>query len=153
MSGNLTHHGRCARARTAFFVGMAVFGVFMIASTMVIAMPPPVFAPLPTMMAAPVPAAAQYWYRLLTVEGSSNKRTELFTVTGDEWAVSWNAQPDERGGGFFGIDVRDADGDLVCQIGDVIGGGRDLSYEHKPGTYYLDISASAPYRIIVSELR
>jgi hypothetical protein len=95
------------------------------------------------------PAARQpIWVVIGNWVGSGNKSTELFTV-GPEWIIGWSTRPDQEYEGTFSIDVHDAQGGYVGLEANISGAGRDLSYKHQAGTYYLEISATQTWGVVI----
>jgi len=116
---------------------------------------PFVGAPTPRISASPAPVVQTpaSWQEVMTISGQSTKKTDLFTVTANRWRVSWATKPGGYGATNFAVWVYRANGDTVGLIANIIGAGQDDGYEYGAGSYYLDITSSQPYGIVVEELR
>ncbi len=100
-------------------------------------------------LALMVPVYAQTWHQVLEVKGSANKQTDLFEIKGSKWRIKWQKpKPEDR----LSIFIYDKDGQPV----DVIAAKEstaDESYVHKPGKFYLSITATDTYTISIEDWR
>jgi hypothetical protein len=93
------------------------------------------------------------WRAVRSFTGSSIKNTESFTISGDEWRISWVTRPGEYGEMNFQIYVYNADGSLKDIAANVIGAGEDSTVIRGSGTYYLQFNSGQPYSVVVEEYR
>ena len=81
--------------------------------------------------------------------GTGTKTTESFTISGNQWAISWAFNPIPIYENFyansFSIQVNKVGESfpiaLVANFANVSAGQSDISYIHSSGTFYLDISS------------
>jgi len=86
--------------------------------------------------------------QVMSVSGSSNKNTETFTIGSAEWVISWSTTGDSN----FAVWLYNANtNESIDLVTNIVGSGRDSSVMRGRGRYYLKISSSQPYSIIVSE--
>lgn len=98
------------------------------------------------------PTTPATWRTVLEVSGKSIKQTETFSITGDEWRVSWSVKTRGRGSDNFSIYVYNADGSLKGVAANVQGADDDSTIMRGAGTYYLKILNTAqPYGIVVED--
>lgn len=102
--------------------------------------------PMPTAS----PSKPKAWTVIKEWEGNGTKNTEKFTVS-DEWCIEWSTTPGEFGGLNFQIFVNG--GVFPDVAANVIGAGKDVSYQHEAGTYWLTINTAQPYKVRVLENR
>lgn len=101
---------------------------------------------------ASTPNTPATWHTVLEVSGKSIKQSETFTITGDEWRISWSAKTRGRGSDIFQIYVYNADGSLKGVAANVQGADDDATIMRGAGTYYLEILNTAqPYGIVVED--
>jgi len=91
---------------------------------------------------ATAPDTGKSWVVTKAWQGSGNKETETFTVTG-HWRVDWIFSPSSSNGGVFQVFIYSADGRQLLNLAanSQRGGGSDTSFWAGPGTYYLKISS------------
>ena len=82
-------------------------------------------------------------------EGESTKNTETFTVSSDEWKISWDTQSGKYGDMNFQIYVYDKNGAMKGVAANVIGTNTDSTIMRGAGDYYLMINTAQPYKITV----
>lgn len=106
----------------------------------------PVLA-LCSLLSSPIQQDAATWRRVLEISGTSTKQTDLFHISGSKWRISWAVKSKDR----ITIGVMDKEGNVVS----VASGsdGADVTHIHKSGTFYLNITSSGPYKIVVDEFR
>ena len=102
---------------------------------------------------ASAPDAGKSWVATKSWQGSGNKETETFTVTG-HWRVDWIFSPKSSNGGAFQVFIYSADGRHVLNLAaNSQKGGADTSFWAGPGTYYLKISsAGGDWKVGVQDL-
>jgi len=102
---------------------------------------------------ATAPDAGKSWVVTKAWQGSGNKETETFTVTG-HWRVDWIFSPSSSNGGVFQVFIYSADGrQLMNLAANSLKGGSDTSFWAGPGTYYLKISsAGGDWKVGVQDL-
>lgn len=101
------------------------------------------------------PSTPATWQKVKSWNGTGIKKTEAFTITGDQWRVNWKNQGGDFGGGILQIYVyrtgSDFPEELLANTTEV---GNDTSYVYKNGTFYLDINAAnTSWEIEIEELR
>lgn len=89
------------------------------------------------------------WYQVLEVKGTANKQTDTFTTKGSKWRVRWQKPAPDNS---LRVTVYDKEGTPIDMIL-TKDSTNDESYIHKAGTFYLGISASNGYTIIVEDWR
>ena len=102
-----------------------------------------------------LPSTQTTWQKVKSWSGTGIKKTESFTITGNQWRVNWENQGGDFGGGVLQIYVYRTGGDfpeeLLANTTEV---GSDTSYIYKSGTFYLDInSANTSWEIEIEELK
>lgn len=78
------------------------------------------------------------WVTLKQWAGTGAKETETFQTEAGEWRVNWA----NLSGGLLQIYVYDEGGKLVSLLANTTGVGKDTSYVHKSGRFYLRINAA-----------
>ncbi len=102
-----------------------------------------------------LPSVQTTWQKVKSWSGTGIKKTEAFTITGDQWRVNWKNQGGDFGGGILQIYVYKTGSDfpeeLLANTTEV---GSDTSYVYKSGTFYLDISAAnTTWEVEIEELK
>ena len=92
------------------------------------------------------------WTLVAQWSGRGIKQTECFEV-GEEWALEWRTAPGSEPPANFATVIYSAAGEWVDLAANVIGEGRDVSYYHRGGSYYLKIMSDQPWEIAVWERR
>ena len=93
-----------------------------------------------------------YWDTIKVFLGDSTKNTTPFTVD-SRWSISWDTKPEDIGDGNFAIEIhRVADDGVLGIAANVVGASKDETQEYQKGTYYLDITSSQHYTIMINEL-
>jgi hypothetical protein len=94
-------------------------------------------------------SGSKSWYQVLEVKGTASKQTDLFETKGTKWRIRWQkTNPKDQ----LSIYVFAKDGSPESAIA-TQSEGADESYIHKSGTFYLNISASTAYTIVVEDWR
>lgn len=86
------------------------------------------------------------WRRVAQWQGKAKKNTETFNISSSEWRIRWSTKS-----GHFSIATYTADGSYIDLVVNIIGENKDSSIMRGAGDYYLTISASQPYIVIVEE--
>ncbi len=92
---------------------------------------------------------AQTWKKIKSWNGNGIKNTESFIIKSDEWRIKWTNK-----GMLLQIYVYPKDKSafsLFDLAANTTEPGSDVSYFHKPGEYYLTISAIGGWSVIVEE--
>jgi hypothetical protein len=99
--------------------------------------------PLKTFVPPPSYQPATEWALVKSWSGNGTKETELFSVSGGEWRITWDTLNEAfAGAGIFQIYVKNAAGHLVSVAANKRGVGADISYVHSPpGQYYLTVNS------------
>ena len=87
---------------------------------------------------------------LLDKEGSGIDKTQQFTAPGD-WEIDWTYDCSNFGqNGNFQIFVYNSDGSLADLGANQVGAkGSDTTYEHRGGTFYLQMNSECKWHVIV----
>jgi len=94
-------------------------------------------------------ASTASWHSVLEIKGTASKQTDLFETSGSKWRIRWEKpSPEDQ----LNIYVYDQQGNPVNVIS-TQKTTNDESYFHKPGKFYLTISASHGYIITVDDWR
>ena len=95
------------------------------------------------------------WYKVDSWSGTGIKKTEPFTITGEQWRVNWKNKGGELGGGILQIFVYKPGEKMMEELfGNTTEITSDTSYVYKNGTFYLEInSANTSWEIEIEELR
>ena len=88
------------------------------------------------------------WTTLKEWSGNGPKETETFQTETAEWRVNWS-----NAGGFLSVTVYDDGGKMVSLAANTKDEGKDTSYVHKKGRFYLKINATGKWSISVEENR
>ena len=101
--------------------------------------------PKPTRKPTPTPP-------LLDVQGNGVKTTQTFSVDGD-WALSYAYDCSNFGqAGTFAVFVYGADGTMVSGgVSESGTAGRDVSYVHQAGSFYLSIISECAWHVVASK--
>lgn len=94
------------------------------------------------------------WVEVASWQGDGNKKTEPFSVSGEEWRIRWTKSSTSHRPGYVTVFVHHSDDRLVgLAVNErVLESGE--SYLHEQGEFYLDIvSRRAEWEIIVEEKR
>jgi hypothetical protein len=98
-----------------------------------------------TPKASSAPKTAQV---LLDKTGSGINSTPKFTAGGD-WEIDWSYDCGADKGNFQ-IYVYSGDGSLTDVAANALDvKGSDVSYQHRPGTYYLQMNSGCKWHVIV----
>lgn len=93
-----------------------------------------------------------YWNLVVAFAGDSTKNTEPFTAN-SRWSISWDTEPGNTGEGNFAFEIhRVTDGQIVGTAANVVGKSKDKTEEYQAGSFYLSITATQKYTILVEEL-
>jgi hypothetical protein len=104
--------------------------------------------------AAPAPAApaAPTWHKVIALSGTSEKRSGLFTLRDAETRLRYTT----KAAGFFAVYVVEEGGSLQRD-----GGFPEVSSDRKgsdstvlvkdQGRYYLDISSTVPWTVVIEQ--
>jgi len=95
------------------------------------------------------------WQKIKLWSGTGIKKTEPFTITGDQWRINWENKGGDFGGGILQIYVykpgESFPEELLANTTEI---SNDSSYVYKKGTFYLDInSANTTWEIELEELK
>lgn len=95
--------------------------------------------------------SAKSWQTVATFAGNSGKSTEPFTINADRWRVSY----DYNGNMNFIINaVPPGESSFMGEsIVNALESVDDVTNVYEPGEYYLDITATGPYEIVVEAYR
>jgi len=94
------------------------------------------------------------WQTVATFTGDAIRNTEKFTITSDEWRITWDTTPLEQYGDMnFQIYIYGQDQEMVGVAANVIGKANDVSYMYQPGEFYLTINTAQSYNIVIEELK
>jgi len=85
------------------------------------------------------------WMLLKSWTGQSQKNTESFSVSSNEWQIRWKTTGDTN----FIISVYTESGDLKELAVNIIGSSEDSTIIRGAGKYYLNINTSQKYEIAV----
>lgn len=105
-------------------------------------------------VASPTSKPAPVWTEVTRFSGKAIKDTPTFSITADEWRVSWDTKPGEFGPMNFQIFVYKVSGSSKAMAGviaNVIGEDRDSSVMRGRGDYYLTINTGQPYTVVVEQ--
>lgn len=85
--------------------------------------------------------------------GKGLKTTEMFEVVTQSWLVRWSFTPDDVvGPGSLQVYLHDSEGNLVDVLVNATAEGKDISYVHKGGRYYLKISGIGSWSVSVESV-
>jgi hypothetical protein len=95
------------------------------------------------------------WQKVKSWSGTGIKKTEPFTIIGDQWRINWKNKGGDFGGGILQVYVykpgESFPEELLANTTEV---SSDSSYIYKKGTFYLDISsANTSWEIELEELK
>ena len=121
------------------------------------ATPPPPATYLPP-EGADNPPGVQQWHRLLTLKGTDNQQSDVFTVHGKVWRVLWHNQ--DKPGKLYAntsalfINAFPRDDTIPMKVSSKLGSGGDATELRGPGNYYLKIEASGgSWELAVEDFR
>jgi hypothetical protein len=104
------------------------------------------------------PPGVQQWHRLLTLKGTDNLQTDVFTVHGRMWRVLWHNQ--DKPGKLYAntsalfINAFPRDDTIPMKVSSKLGSGGDATQLQGPGNYYLKIEASGgSWELAVEDFR
>ena len=86
------------------------------------------------------------WQRGTSFKGNSDKKTNTFHITSEEWRIKWSAESEDTT-----IYVYNSDGTLMDMITSVFGDEEGVVNYVYSGDYYLTIKASGPYTVTVEQ--
>lgn len=91
------------------------------------------------------------WREVKRWVGSGLKNTEPFTITAEDWRISWAT----KGGKYniFQVMVYKGDSDLPDIAANVMGNNDDISYMKGAGEYRLVINATGDWEVVIEEKR
>ena len=89
------------------------------------------------------------WKAIKIWDGYDPKRTEILIVPSHEWAIDWITAPMDGGPGNFAVKVYSADGNLVQLITNERGPDKGSIFLNRPGKYYLMITSTQKYKVVV----
>ena len=94
------------------------------------------------------------WVEVGQWNGSGNRTTERFSIEGDQWRVVYEGRfPASIPFGIIGFVVRTATGDVVTTASSETEQQEVTYVQSGPGTYYLDISATMNWGMVVQDYR
>jgi hypothetical protein len=108
----------------------------------------PTTAPIGASQAPAIGGAAKTWVAVKEWTGNGVKQTETFTV-GNEWRIDWT----NNGADYLGVTIKDATGGYVGLVANTTTAGSDTSFQHKGGTFYLEISGTGSWKVGVQDMR
>ena len=110
-------------------------------------------ASAPALVAEAAPAdAGKAWVVTRLWQGSGNRETESFTVSG-HWRVDWLFSPAQRSS-TLQVFIYAADGRLLMNLAaNTQSAGADTSFWAGPGTYFLKVNTTGDWKLDVQELR
>ena len=118
--------------------------------------PPPPASYLPPEGADNPPG--QKWHRVLSLKGTDNQQTDVFTIHGKAWRVLWHNQ--DKSGKLYAntsalfINAFPRDDTIPSQVCSKLGTGGDAANMQGAGNYYLKIEASGgSWEIAVEDLQ
>lgn len=84
--------------------------------------------------------APKEWVKVAEWQGSSRKNTEDFTITGDQWRITWAAKPQRpTGGSAFAVMVMQG-GRRVGMAANISNQeGADVDYQRTKGVHHLEV--------------
>jgi hypothetical protein len=89
------------------------------------------------------------WQAVKTWTGNGIKKTEPFTITGEQWRVTWTNK-----GGYLGVSVYKPGNTLPTEmLVNTTDATSDTSYVYKDGEFYLDVNSSGAWELTVEELK
>lgn len=86
------------------------------------------------------------WQRVASFKGNSDKKTNTFRITSEEWRIRWSVKSED-----ITIYVYNSDGTLMDMITSVFGDEEGVVNYMYSGDYYLTIKASQPYTVTVEQ--
>jgi hypothetical protein len=88
----------------------------------------------------------------LAWNGTSDKSTQTFTMSGTQWRLTWTMRPTSEVGGHFSVTVLTEDGRRIDAVTAPPTGGSDTTIiRSPPGSFYLKVSALyADWRVEVT---
>ena len=136
--------------------GLAIAGVLALAGTLSLCASlgrPTGASAIALRPEASAPDAGKSWVATKVWQGTGNKETDTFTVTG-HWRVDWIFSPSSSNGGVFQVFIYSAEGrQLLNLAANSQRGGADTSFWVGPGTYYLKVSsAGGDWKVGVQDL-
>lgn len=104
----------------------------------------------PTDVPKPTAKPAPTWQKVVEFTGKGIKETETFTITADEWRISWDTKPGEYGAMNFQIYVYKGKS-MAGIAANVIGEDKDSTIQRGKGDYYLTINTAQPYTVVIEQ--
>jgi hypothetical protein len=89
------------------------------------------------------------WKTLRGWEGVKPLQTETFSVSSSKWAIEWMTAPETASPGSFAVKIYRADGKLVQLTHNERGPGKGSIVLTSPGEYYLVITSTQKYKVLV----
>ena len=91
----------------------------------------------------------EIWKTLKIWEGHDPQQTEIFNVPSHRWAIDWVTVPKNAVPGDFAVKVYNAHGNLVQLTTSDRGPDKGSIFLNKPGKYYLRITSTQKYKVVV----
>lgn len=94
------------------------------------------------------------WKPVFKVKDKKSQKTKVFKISGGEWKIRWRTVPGKKGDDEFIIMLNDRNNQDVAEIiANVTGADEDFAYLEGKGEYYLQVTTTQPYEIIIEEAR
>ena len=93
--------------------------------------------------------STQTWKIIKIWEGVNPRQTEIFSVPSARWVIDWMTMPEGGPPGNFAVKVYSADGDLVQHAPALRGRDQGSMSLERPGRYYLEITSTQKYKVLV----
>lgn len=89
------------------------------------------------------------WKTIRIWEGVKPRQTEIFSVSSSKWAIDWITAPEAESPGNFAVKIYRADGNLVQLTQNERGPEKGRIFLTRPGKYYLVITSTQKYKVVV----
>ena len=90
------------------------------------------------------------WYEVASWRGTESKITEIFQISSRIWMISWHTRTiGNKKPGKLAIAVHSSDGKSVGVVTNIEGTDENKVILQGSGNYYLIISATQPFKILV----